>query len=99
MTWRIVKKSLLIGKYKPGVASSGYDEPYVKRRKIAAFDFVCLPIQLIYVAGCQVMLTNIWQDSTLIRTSSGNVFGRDASDWQWWHISVPGTLKALYNDG
>ncbi|MCJ1379392.1 hypothetical protein MMC17_002493 [Xylographa soralifera] len=39
------------------------------------------------------------QDSTLIRTSSGNVFGRDPADWQWWDPSVPGKLKKLYDDG
>ncbi|MCJ1395936.1 hypothetical protein MMC18_008822 [Xylographa bjoerkii] len=38
-------------------------------------------------------------DSTLIRTSSGNVFGRDAADWQWWNPSVPGKLRKLYDDG
>ncbi|KAI4267184.1 MAG: hypothetical protein L6R38_008370 [Xanthoria sp. 2 TBL-2021] len=38
-------------------------------------------------------------DSTLISTSSGNIFAKDASDWKWWHISVPSTLKQLYADG
>ncbi|MCJ1340552.1 hypothetical protein MMC09_005848 [Bachmanniomyces sp. S44760] len=38
-------------------------------------------------------------DSTLIKTSSGNVFGKDASDWGWWDLSVPSTLKNLYSDG
>ncbi|KAI4245026.1 MAG: hypothetical protein LQ352_006642 [Teloschistes flavicans] len=38
-------------------------------------------------------------DSTLISTSSGNVFAKDASDWKWWHVSVPSTLKQLHTDG
>ncbi|KAL8787586.1 MAG: hypothetical protein Q9213_002148 [Squamulea squamosa] len=38
-------------------------------------------------------------DSTLISTLSGNIFAKDASDWKWWHGSVPGTLKQLYADG
>ncbi|MCJ1286991.1 hypothetical protein MMC26_006338 [Xylographa opegraphella] len=38
-------------------------------------------------------------DSTLIRTSSGNVFGRNAADWQWWDPCVPGKLRKLYEDG
>ncbi|KAI4242256.1 MAG: hypothetical protein L6R40_004127 [Gallowayella cf. fulva] len=39
------------------------------------------------------------QDSTLISTLSGNIFAKDASDWRWWHISVPTVLKKLYADG
>lgn len=39
------------------------------------------------------------QDSTLISTSSGNVFARDAADWKWWDASVPTTLRQLYADG
>ncbi|KAI4236292.1 MAG: hypothetical protein LQ349_002629 [Xanthoria aureola] len=38
-------------------------------------------------------------DSTLISTSSGNIFAKDANDWRWWHVSVPSTLKQLYADG
>ncbi|CAF9914539.1 hypothetical protein IMSHALPRED_001936 [Imshaugia aleurites] len=38
-------------------------------------------------------------DSTLIRTSSGNVFAKDATDWRWWHFSVPSVLKDLHADG
>ncbi|MCJ1258884.1 hypothetical protein MMC24_006718 [Lignoscripta atroalba] len=38
-------------------------------------------------------------DSTLIQTSSGNVFGKNAADWRWWHVSVPGVLHKLYADG
>ncbi|KAF1358366.1 PNK3P-domain-containing protein [Lizonia empirigonia] len=38
-------------------------------------------------------------DSTLITTASGKKFGRDASDWRWWHSSVPGTLRKLHEEG
>ncbi|KAL8996408.1 MAG: hypothetical protein Q9169_004056 [Polycauliona sp. 2 TL-2023] len=38
-------------------------------------------------------------DSTLISTSSGNIFAKDANDWKWWHLSVPGALKQLHADG
>jgi bifunctional polynucleotide phosphatase/kinase len=39
------------------------------------------------------------QDSTLVTPASGKRFGRDASDWKWWHSSVPGKLKQLYEKG
>ncbi|MCJ1301277.1 hypothetical protein MMC08_004076 [Hypocenomyce scalaris] len=38
-------------------------------------------------------------DSTLIQTSSGNVFGKSSTDWRWWDSSVPGVLRQLYFDG
>ncbi|OCL12378.1 PNK3P-domain-containing protein [Glonium stellatum] len=38
-------------------------------------------------------------DSTLITSASGNRFGRDATDWKWWHSSVPGALRSLHKDG
>lgn len=38
-------------------------------------------------------------DSTLITSASGNRFGRDATDWKWWHSSVPGTLRSLHEEG
>ncbi|ORY12270.1 polynucleotide kinase 3 phosphatase-domain-containing protein [Clohesyomyces aquaticus] len=38
-------------------------------------------------------------DSTLITSASGKVFGRDATDWKWWHSSVPGSLRDLHEDG
>ncbi|KAF2100576.1 PNK3P-domain-containing protein [Rhizodiscina lignyota] len=38
-------------------------------------------------------------DSTLISTSSGNVFGKDAQDWKWWDGIVPKKLRSLYEDG
>ena len=37
-------------------------------------------------------------DSTLILTKSGRTFAKDASDWIWWHESVPKTLKDAYKD-
>ncbi|KAL2049079.1 hypothetical protein ABVK25_010675 [Lepraria finkii] len=38
-------------------------------------------------------------DSTLIQTSSGNVFAKDPTDWRWWHPSIPNVLKQLHADG
>ncbi|KAF2461511.1 polynucleotide kinase 3 phosphatase-domain-containing protein [Lineolata rhizophorae] len=38
-------------------------------------------------------------DSTLITPASGCKFAKDASDWKWWHGSVPGRLRSLYEDG
>lgn len=40
-----------------------------------------------------------YEDSTLISTSSGNIFAKDAGDWKWWHASVPSTLRQLHADG
>ncbi|KAJ6044595.1 hypothetical protein N7499_007097 [Penicillium canescens] len=38
-------------------------------------------------------------DSTLIKTKSGNVFPKSATDWQWWNDKVPGRLKELNSEG
>lgn len=38
-------------------------------------------------------------DSTLVVSASGRKFGGDASDWKWWHGSVPGRLKSLHDEG
>lgn len=38
-------------------------------------------------------------DSTLITTSSGNAFGKDASDWKWWDSTIPAKLHSLHEDG
>ncbi|KAF1976004.1 PNK3P-domain-containing protein [Bimuria novae-zelandiae CBS 107.79] len=38
-------------------------------------------------------------DSTLITPASGKKFGRDATDWKWWHHSVPQKLQKLHEDG
>ncbi|KAK3346958.1 polynucleotide kinase 3 phosphatase-domain-containing protein [Lasiosphaeria hispida] len=37
-------------------------------------------------------------DSTLIATATGKKHAGDAADWKWWHHSVPGRLRELYND-
>jgi bifunctional polynucleotide phosphatase/kinase len=39
------------------------------------------------------------QDSTLIKTKSGNVFPKSATDWQWWNARVPGRLRELNSEG
>lgn len=95
MIWRVLNNSLLVGRYKPETSSLEGEMIPPKRRKIAAFDFVNHHPPIITTRG---MLT-ARQDSTTIQTSSGNVFGRDATDWRWWHISVPSVLKKLYGDG
>jgi bifunctional polynucleotide phosphatase/kinase len=38
-------------------------------------------------------------DDTIIATASGNRFAKDASDWRWWHVSVPAKLKQLHSEG
>jgi bifunctional polynucleotide phosphatase/kinase len=38
-------------------------------------------------------------DSTLITTASGKTHGNEATDWKWWHHSVPGRVRELYKDG
>ncbi|KAJ5367368.1 Polynucleotide kinase 3 phosphatase [Penicillium brevicompactum] len=38
-------------------------------------------------------------DSTLIKTKSGNVFPKSATDWQWWNAKVPGRLRELNSEG
>ncbi|KAL0934347.1 DNA kinase phosphatase pnk1 [Colletotrichum truncatum] len=37
-------------------------------------------------------------DSTLITTASGKKHADGGNDWKWWHASVPGRLRELYND-
>ncbi|CBX91860.1 hypothetical protein LEMA_P045660.1 [Plenodomus lingam JN3] len=74
MLWRVLKDSLLIGRYGAMTATSAAS---ASKRRIAGFDL----------------------DSTLITSASGKTFGRDASDWKWWHGSVPARLKELHQDG
>ncbi|KAF3033731.1 hypothetical protein E8E11_003712 [Didymella keratinophila] len=74
MTWRIVKDSLLVGRY---ITSTTVRSASKAKQRVAAFDF----------------------DSTLVTPASGKKFGRDASDWKWWHSSVPGKLKQLHEEG
>ncbi|KAF8577048.1 PNK3P-domain-containing protein [Ramaria rubella] len=38
-------------------------------------------------------------DGTLIKTSSGNNFPRDKSDWMWWRSSIPNKIKELHKEG
>ncbi|KAJ5961007.1 Polynucleotide kinase 3 phosphatase [Penicillium vulpinum] len=38
-------------------------------------------------------------DSTLIKTKSGNVFPKSATDWQWWNAKVPTRLRELNAEG
>lgn len=38
-------------------------------------------------------------DGTLIATKTGMPFPNGADDWKWWHQSVPGKLKELYDEG
>lgn len=38
-------------------------------------------------------------DDTVIKTASGNRFGKDANDWRWWDPNVPGKLKKLADEG
>ncbi|KAJ5084375.1 hypothetical protein NUU61_008954 [Penicillium alfredii] len=38
-------------------------------------------------------------DSTVIKTASGNVFPKSATDWRWWHAAVPGRLRELNSEG
>ncbi|KUI61961.1 Bifunctional polynucleotide phosphatase/kinase [Cytospora mali] len=35
-------------------------------------------------------------DSTLITSASGKKFSNDASDWKWWHASVPRRLQSMH---
>jgi len=47
----------------------------------------------------RICLTDAHQDSTLVNTASGLKFGRDATDWKWWHNSVQGTLRRFHKEG
>jgi len=38
-------------------------------------------------------------DSNLIETKSGKTFAENASDWKWWHKTVPDKLKEAHEDG
>ncbi|MCJ1434921.1 hypothetical protein MMC27_004291 [Xylographa pallens] len=99
ITWRIINSTLLHGKHRPksdNILDCG-DHP--KKRKVAAFDFVSRYRREFNARMISLTVFDTGQDSTLIRTSSGNVFGRNAADWQWWDPSVPGKLRKVYDDG
>ncbi|BFZ61789.1 DNA kinase/phosphatase Pnk1 [Saitoella coloradoensis] len=38
-------------------------------------------------------------DGTLIKTTSGSRFAKDANDWTWWHPSVPTLIRSLHASG
>jgi bifunctional polynucleotide phosphatase/kinase len=38
-------------------------------------------------------------DDTLISPSTGSKWVRSASEWRWWHPTVPTKLKSLHSDG
>ena len=98
MKWRTVNSSLLVGSYNPE-GSTETAHPHTRRKKVAAFDLVgSLPMTQHDVSVLDMSLT-VLQDSTLIQTLSGNIFSKTASDWRWWHISVPNVLKQLYSEG
>ena len=85
--WRVVHESLLVAHYK------GRDRDHEgKRRRVAAFDFV-------RSRPSPYLLALTGKDSTLITTSSGNVFGKDANDWRWLDARVPAKLRSLYEEG
>lgn len=97
MIWRVVKDSLLIGRYN---ASSIARAASQGKQRVAAFDFVSLlgdKARRCFVRASMLML--VLQDSTLVTPASGKKFGRDASDWKWWHNSIPGKLKQLHEEG
>lgn len=94
LRWRIIHETLMVGSYDAERNNDGDHTRSVKRRKVAAFDFVRM---LCNVKGRHLLIID--QDSTLIKTSSGNTFGRSAEDWQWWHSVVPVKLRELYSKG
>jgi bifunctional polynucleotide phosphatase/kinase len=107
MTWSEIGSdpklpaTLLVGSYIP--EGQGKERP-CKRRKIAAFDLVCIWPLAYPSLGVKIPLC--WphprltrsEDSTLIATASGKKHGDAATDWRWWNSSVPVRLRQLYND-
>lgn len=109
ITWRIVNKSLVVGKYdNKSTATSEQtttrrEEVTGKKRKIAAFDLVRegRMVTSNFFVSRRLICKSRWegQDSTLITTASGNRFARNARDWKWWHGSVPDRLRELTDKG
>ena len=93
ISWNIISSTLLVGRYKP----PHIDVKRVRagKRKIVAFDLVSCKEQIV---SSHIFILTI-QDSTLIKTRSGNTFAKDANDWQWWNNIVPTALKGLAQDG
>ena len=90
--WRIVGGSLLVGRYKQ---KDDDDERKEGGKKVVLFDLVCFFFFFFFFFPNSYML----KDSTLISTASGNTFARNASDWKWWHASVPIRLRELNSKG
>jgi len=99
ITWRNINNSLLIGKYQASQPVARNEDG--QRQKIAAFDFVCdAGLGLLPLDQADLYLNaDTHQDSTLVTTASGLRFGRDATDWKWWHSSVHGALQRLHKEG
>jgi bifunctional polynucleotide phosphatase/kinase len=91
-----IPSTLLVGKYVPTSESNSASndrDTAAKRRKVAAFDFVCAQS---HSRSPRSDANSRMKDSTLIQTSSGKKFASDAQDWKWWHSTVPSTLRRLY---
>jgi bifunctional polynucleotide phosphatase/kinase len=98
VTWRVVKQSLLVGKYvRQAQGQEASVTPAMRRRKIAGFDLVSIALSsCLFVV---IVLTLDVKDSTLISTASGNKFARNPGDWKWWNSCVPAKLRELDADG
>lgn len=96
-TWRTVNKSLLVARYnhKSQLLLQRGDS---RRRRIAAFDLV-RTLGVLRFRPWLETYEHIKQDSTLIQTKGTHRFPKDEYDWQWWHGTVPETLKRLHGDG
>lgn len=92
ITWRVLGTSLIVGKYIPEKNPQALPE---KNRKIAAFDLVSRR----QFPAWKNLEADRLQDSTVIKTASGNVFPKSATDWRWWDAVVPGRLRELSSDG
>ena len=81
MTWRVVHNALLVGRYKPETGSLDQKVIPPKRRKIAAFDFVCTTPTLSPPSVCSqldriLLLYKLPQATFLVetlRTGSGGM--------------------------
>ena len=93
ISWNVISSTLLVARYK--APHIDVERVRAGKRKIVAFDLVSCKEQLV---SFHILILTI-QDSTLIKTRSGNTFAKDANDWQWWNNIVPTTLKQLARDG
>ncbi|KAL9119120.1 MAG: hypothetical protein Q9187_004323 [Circinaria calcarea] len=92
VTWRVVESSLLVGRYSPSPAPKSTPESATATEGGEGKEKGEPVVKRRKIAAFDF-------DSTLIQTSSGNIFGKNSSDWRWWHVSVPGVLRQLYADG